>query len=255
MVFNVFYENSAMATNELVIEAVAVAAKLSFNFVLLLILFSIFYCQRNVFQLGQMLGVKFQTVEVFRVIKAERTDNILVNDNEDIHERLQCATQVFDEYGDVIRAMIRFRVNDESKADDIFQNFFLSLLHKPIPCQVRNIRGYLFRAINNHICDASRQAKRYRDVIFEYSQSSIPTVTKEDPQNIALRSEEIREILQLITRRLSPREAKAIIKLYIYGWDKNQAAKSMCVKRRSFTRYICMGLKKLCLFMSEGNED
>ena len=48
--------------------------------------------------------------------------------NAEVQNNMRIATQIFDEYGDLIREMIRFRVNDKSMVDDIFQNLFLSLV-------------------------------------------------------------------------------------------------------------------------------
>ena len=42
--------------------------------------------------------------------------------------RVSIAAKVFGEYGDFIHAVIRCKVRNEAQADDLFQDFFLSLV-------------------------------------------------------------------------------------------------------------------------------
>ena len=81
---------------------------------------------------------------------------------DDCSDGVDIAANVFDKYGDFVRAVIRHNVGNAAYADDLFQDFFLSLMCKPIPPDVKNIRGYLYRAITNDIRDAARRVKRYQ---------------------------------------------------------------------------------------------
>ena len=78
------------------------------------------------------------------------------------------ATEVFTEHRDFIHMVIYSQVKNKSRADDIFQDFFLSLVSKPIPQNVKNIKSYLYRAISNDIVDTQRQVERYREQIKKY---------------------------------------------------------------------------------------
>ncbi len=70
---------------------------------------------------------------------------------DDTHRRVEKAMEVFDKHGDEIRAMIEFNVKDEFKAEDIFQDLFVSVVGKPIPPGVENVRAYLYRAVTNDV--------------------------------------------------------------------------------------------------------
>jgi DNA-directed RNA polymerase specialized sigma24 family protein len=63
------------------------------------------------------------------------------------------AAEVIAEYRDFIYMVICSQVNNKACAEDIFQDFFLSLVSKPIPHDVKNIKSYLYRAISNDIVD------------------------------------------------------------------------------------------------------
>lgn len=62
-------------------------------------------------------------------------------------ERVKQAENVFETYGDEIRVMISINVKEQSVADDVFQNLFLSVVHKPIPPHIERIEAYLYRII------------------------------------------------------------------------------------------------------------
>ncbi|MHC4792547.1 MAG: RNA polymerase sigma factor, partial [Planctomycetota bacterium] len=61
------------------------------------------------------------------------------------------AAKIFSEYGDFIRGVIRYQVGNDAQADDLFQDFFLSLVSRPVPADIQNIKKYLYRAITNDI--------------------------------------------------------------------------------------------------------
>ena len=44
----------------------------------------------------------------------------------EIQNNVKMAAEIFDEYGDEIRAIIKFNIKSETETDDIFQEFFLS---------------------------------------------------------------------------------------------------------------------------------
>ncbi len=61
-------------------------------------------------------------------------------------ERIRLASRVFERYGALIRAIITHNVEDQSIADDIYQNVFLSIVHKPVPSE-GNIEAYLYKLV------------------------------------------------------------------------------------------------------------
>jgi RNA polymerase sigma factor (sigma-70 family) len=148
-------------------------------------------------------------------------------------DRVQLVAKIFDQYGDLIRAIIQFNLSDQRNADDVFQDSFLSLLHKPVPEGTQNVKAYLYRAVTNDIIDAARRTRSYRARVCRYAECHKYSVIYEDPQNSVIQAEERREMLRLIERQLPPREA----------------AKRMRVNKRTFSRYLCTGLKRIRRFL------
>ena len=95
----------------------------------------------------------------------------LTNKKNEIYEKnVLTASEIFAEYGNFIRTVINYHVKNEHQADDLFQDFFLSLVYRPIPDSVDNIKSYLYRAICNDIVDNQRQLERYNAQIKKYQE-------------------------------------------------------------------------------------
>ena len=194
------------------------------------------------------------TLELLSMPGAIKDNSTGRDANAKVQEKVKWATEVFDEYGDIIRNAIYLNVNNRSEADDIYQDLFLSLVHRPIPRDIQYIRGYLYRAIKHDVLDAVRRTKSYRAQIAEYAEccpSSVYGVEQKDPQNIALQAEEIQRIIQIAQSQLPRRETEAVLLRYARGQDTTNAAKTMHINKRSFARYLCMGLKKIRQFIRE----
>jgi RNA polymerase sigma factor (sigma-70 family) len=179
----------------------------------------------------------------------ERQSNLGREADADVQKRVKLATDIFAKYGAQIRAIIHFHITDKSKIDDIFQDFFLSILHKPVPEGIQNIEGYLYKAVTNDVIDAVRRTKSYRDRIHRSAEYRKYSIVYEDPQNIVIQAEERQKMFQLIERLLPPREAEAVIERYGYDRSIGDASTRMHVNKRTFSRYLCMGLKKIRKFL------
>ena len=160
---------------------------------------------------------------------------------------------IFEEHAEYIHMVIRFHVKDENLADDIFQDFFLSLIAKPVPPGVTNIKSYLYRSITNDITDASRRAKRYQARIHRYAKHLELKTAKNRPEVHISKAEEIEKILQTIKRHVSRSEAQAIELRHVNGYNVMDTARKMGVKKRSVSRYLSVGLNKVRkVFVTEG---
>lgn len=179
------------------------------------------------------------------MLNAEKSYNLGREANAEIRKRVKVAGAIFDEYGDQIHAIIRFEVSNKTEADDIFQDFFLSLVHKPIPEGIQNIEGYIYRAIINDIIDMRRRTKSYRARLHRYAKYHSYCAKHEDAHNIMIQAEEVQKMFQLIEEKLPRREAEAVIERYGHGCSIDNASKRMCVSKKTFSRYLCMGLKKI----------
>ena len=155
------------------------------------------------------------------------------------------ATVVFARYGDFIRAVIHSQVRNEALADDMFQDFFLSLIHKPVPQNVKNIKGYLYRAITNDIIDSVRRVERYRDHMHKYSKYLNSPINKRTPENAFINIEETNKMFESIKGRLRNNEFQAITLRYKSQYSIRNVAKIMGVKCKSVREYTSRGLSKI----------
>ena len=170
-------------------------------------------------------------------------------------ERVKQAEDIFETYGDEIRAMISLNVKEQSMADDIFQNLFLSVVHKPIPPHINRIGAYLYRIIANDVIDETRKANGYHHVVRGYGQCKNHQTTQEPPDDGAIEVEDVHKMLQLIKRHLPSREAEAAICRHVYGKNVSDGAKEMNVDSRTFSRYLSRGKRRIRLLIGKGKED
>lgn len=87
----------------------------------------------------------------------------------EVHKRVGLAAEVFGKYGDEILTVIRCNEDDRSRANDIFQAFFVSLVRRPIPPDVKNVREYLYKAVTSGVIDFSRQTRNRRNNAQQYA--------------------------------------------------------------------------------------
>ncbi len=160
-------------------------------------------------------------------------------------QNMKLTSEIFEEHTDTIRAAIAFNVNDKSSIDDIFQDFFLSLVRRPVPRRVQNIKAYLNRAVKNDVLDAAYQRKSYHQRNRKYAQMHADRFKSETPDNIASHAEEIRQLFDIVENQLLQHETEAITQKYRYDRDAGQTAEVMGINRRSVSCYLCTGLRKL----------
>ena len=160
------------------------------------------------------------------------------------------AAEIFSEYGDFIRAVIRYKVKNEARAGDLFQDFFLSLVSKPIPAGVQNVRSYLYRAIINDIVDATRRVEKYKTRMNKYAECLNYSINKNTPENALIEAEETDKMFKLIEGWLRRSEAQAISLRYRNSYNIKEVAKKMHVNNRTVSRYISAGLSKVRQFLT-----
>lgn len=173
----------------------------------------------------------------------------------EIRKRVGFAADVYEKFGDEIRAFIHFNVKDKSKADDIFQEFFISIVRKPIPSRLQDIQAYLYRAVTNDVIDLSRQIKNDRNHIQNYAECYKNQLNQEDPQKIAIQVESTKKMFQLIESRLPKREAEAVLQRFGRGFSIKDTAEKMHVNERIVSRYLSVALKKMRQFVPVNEDD
>jgi RNA polymerase sigma factor (sigma-70 family) len=160
------------------------------------------------------------------------------------------AAEVFSEYGDFIRAVIHYKVKNEALSGDLFQDFFLSLVSKPIPAGVQNVRSYLYRAIVNDIVDTTRRVEKYKTRMNKYAECLNYSINKNNPENALIEAEETDKMFKLIEGWLRRSEAQAISLRYRDSYNIKEVAKKMHVNNRTVSRYISAGLSKIRQFLT-----
>ena len=167
----------------------------------------------------------------------------------DVSGDVQRATVIFFEHGGFIRAVIRQKIKNESIAEDLFHNFFLSLVSRPVPAEVRDIKGYIYTAIINDITDHIRYIGRYQAMTHKFADYSKLTVNNRLPEDALIDKEQADLMIELIKKRVTRNEFEAIASRYSDDLSIRQAAEKMSINNRSISRYVSTGLRKVKQFL------
>lgn len=160
-------------------------------------------------------------------------------------ENVQHAAEIFARYEGFIRAVIHLHVKDEARRDDIFQTLFLSLVHKPIPENVKDEKAYLYKIIVHDAIDAGRQVERHQKFINKYSKSAKYPINNDLVENAVLEREQRDKVFELIESRLPSSQSQAMNLRYRQKHDLQQVANKMGVNVRTASRYISVGVKRI----------
>jgi RNA polymerase sigma factor (sigma-70 family) len=171
-------------------------------------------------------------------VPSKETDQL-----QDVQHRVQLARQLFIEQGEFIRSVVHSMASNDEYTDDLVHDLFIFFVAKPIPKEIVNIRGYLYKVVHDRFIDWQRASIRYQTKIQQYRKvksKTLSALSLEEKQH-----ENAREILDIIERHLSKTEVKAILLRYQDQYAVEDVAKEMNVKPRSVSRYISVGLKKI----------
>ena len=163
---------------------------------------------------------------------------------DDTQSKVDLAEEIFTRHGDFIRSVIRFQVKDIQQTEDLYQDFFLCLVAKPIPSDIKNVRAFLYRVICSRVRDAIRSSKRRKIRLVKYSVRKQEDIQK-DPSSSIARAEELEKMYELIRQKLSKREALAVKLKYKHNHNTSEVAQKMKLDPRTVSRYISVAFKKL----------
>lgn len=161
------------------------------------------------------------------------------------------AAQILEDYEDFIKSIIHSQIQDEDQAEDLFQDFCLSLISHPLPGNIQNIKAYLYRVITNDIFDITRLTKKYRNYIYEYAKCCNHLQKQEIPEKIVMELEEIKRIFELIEKQLPQTEAQAVCFQYRDGLDAKEIAEKMSAKDKTIRGYVSEGLSRICRLLKD----
>jgi RNA polymerase sigma factor (sigma-70 family) len=172
----------------------------------------------------------------------------------DFMSNLAQAAEVFSQHGNFIRSVIRYRTANDDLTEDLFQDFFLTLVFKPIPSDVDNIKSYLSKALANDAFDAEQRMKTYKGRINRYSRRNDYADSENNPEKTLMAKEEMENMFEIINQLLPPYQSQAVTLKFKHDHSVTEVARQMAIDKRTVSKYISIGLRKL-RFSAFGNEE
>jgi len=167
----------------------------------------------------------------------------------DIHSKAESkarrVAELFRRYGMEIYSIICFNLDDFSKADDIFQELFLTFLQNPIPSNTENIKAYIYKTITNDILDTVRQKKSEQDRVARYVRCQQNRMIERSPEKTSIQAEQIKRLFDVIEAELPHRQTEAILLRYVDNCSLDEIAEQMKVNKATVSRYVWSGLKRV----------
>jgi len=161
-------------------------------------------------------------------------------------QAIVAAARILEEHGGFLRSVIRFQAHDLCREDDLLQEFFLRLVEQPVPPDVRNLRSYLYQAVVRDIVDLGRRQEEYRRHLKKYARKIRISIHNRPSTNaIEKEIDEKGSVFARLTRQLQHREAQVVTLRYRDNYSIAEIADQMGVHRRTVSRYLTSGLRKL----------
>jgi RNA polymerase sigma factor (sigma-70 family) len=160
-------------------------------------------------------------------------------------ERVEFASRIFAEYDLAIRAMIRQHVSGPEEQEDAYQNLYLSLVCCPPPSLLDNPIAYLGMIVKRDAINAGRRVRRGQESLRRYAMGRRQNGAENDPAEEAVRTETMQRVTHWIDSLLPTHEAKAVTGRYRNDCSISDIATEMGVRKRTVSRYLCMGLRRI----------
>ncbi len=158
---------------------------------------------------------------------------------------VRTAADIVTRHGGFIRGVIRFQNCNRFDEEDLFQEFFLVLIRKPVPPEVRRLRSYLYKAVVHHIVDLIRHQACYQQTLREYAKEVRISTHNRLAGNTLENKEQRDAALAYMVRHLREREAQAFVLKYRDNCSIGEIATRMGVEKRTVSRYLSEGFKRL----------
>ncbi len=161
-------------------------------------------------------------------------------------ENVESASKIIVEYESFIRLIIRTQNISNMHEDDLFQDFYLSLVANPVPENVNNIKSFLYRAIINHLSRSAQRIRAYEKKNQHFQKNCDFKVNKiESACTLLIREESNRKIFEFIKENTPKKKYMAILLRYRDGYSINEIAETMGIKYSSARKYLSIGLRKI----------
>ncbi len=157
---------------------------------------------------------------------------------------IERAAAIFAQHGDFIRGVIRFQAGGKLDVEDLYQEFYLALIHNPIPLGVHNMEGYLYRVVVHHVVNAIRIKEMDARTVKKYAREARISVNNE-ASGSAFTAEEKSLAVACLVRLLPKREGQAFALRYRDDCSILEIATRMGINKRTVSRYLSAGLRKL----------
>jgi len=159
-------------------------------------------------------------------------------------ENVEIAYRIFRDYGATLRSMVeRYGISGED-VDDIYQNIFLSIVRHP-PSHGTSLGAYLKTVVRNHVRDYYRRMTSRHNIATKYAEFLKIICTENVHKNEFVQVDLFRKTMKLLKDALPPYMTYVIIERYIRGKNVNEIASKLGIRKRSVSRYCCVGIKRL----------
>lgn len=159
-------------------------------------------------------------------------------------ENVDRAAKLFTEYGNFIRSIIRYKIQNEDLIEDIYQDLFIYFVVRPVPKDIQSTKGFLYKVVSDKVTDSYRRMESYKKQISNYSER-IENTAENLPDKIIIDLEETEKMFTLIAKTLPQNEARAVTFKFRDNFDTATISKQMGIKSRSVSRYVSVGIKKI----------
>jgi RNA polymerase sigma factor (sigma-70 family) len=158
---------------------------------------------------------------------------------------VQRATAIFAEHGEFIRTVIRFQAGGKLDVEDLYQEFYLALIRRPVPPDVQNLRSYLYQAVIHHVISAIRLRETYAHGMKNYVKETRISINNQETRRAFIDEEHRNAAVAKLARHLQEREAQVFTLKFRDDCSIPEIATRMGINKRTVSRYLSESLRKL----------
>ena len=172
-------------------------------------------------------------------------------------ENVRLAAKVYDVHGSFITTVINCRVKDEHLRNDIYNEFFLALMQKPLPKNVENEKAYIYQAVCNEVNDALRKVESYKKHLSQHNleaRREVGLVYMSDSGKFDT-IKEVSKLFELVESQLVASQAAVINFKHKKGLSNAEIAEKMNISVATVSTYYSSGLRRLREIVKKRKEE